>query len=207
MPGTSLLNLPFRFFCLAGQWLCIALTYPILISEIVYIAIQAGKGQLSHFNLSTPLYSFLYVLMAIAATAVTVYSAYICWLFFSQDFPELPDYYVWSIRLGLLLFVIFSFEGFLMGSRLNHSVGAVNDNSNWFIIGWSKSFGDLRVAHFIGMHALQLIPLLSFYLLKNTKATISISLVYGLLALVTLVQALQGKPLFRPKQQHEKTAL
>ncbi|MES2478891.1 MAG: hypothetical protein V4561_07380 [Bacteroidota bacterium] len=175
--------------------------------EIVYIAIQAGKGQLSHFNLSTPLYSFLYVLMAIAATAVTVYSAYICWLFFSQDFPELPDYYVWSIRLGLLLFVIFSFEGFLMGSRLNHSVGAVNDNSNWFIIGWSKSFGDLRVAHFIGMHALQLIPLLSFYLLKNTKATISISLVYGLLALVTLVQALQGKPLFRPKQQHEKTAL
>lgn len=171
--------------------------------EIAYIALQAGRGQLSHFNLSTPLYSLLYSLMAIAATAVTVYTAYICWVFFSTDFPELPDYYVWAIRLGLLLFVIFSFEGFLMGSRLNHSVGALNDNSNWFIIGWSKSFGDLRVAHFIGMHALQILPFLAFYLMKNTKIVVAISLLCGILAAMTLVQALQGKPLIKPKQQQE----
>jgi hypothetical protein len=97
--------------------------------------------------------------------------------------------------LGILIFVVFSFEGGLMGSRMNHSVGAINDNSNWFIVGWSKTVGDLRVSHFIGMHALQLLPLLSFYVFKNIKITIIISVLYGLLAISTLLQALNGKPL------------
>jgi hypothetical protein len=44
------------------------------------------------------------------------------------------------------------------------------------------------------MHALQVLPVLSFYLIKNTKGTIALAVLYGLLALVTLVQALQGKP-------------
>ncbi len=165
--------------------------------EVAYIAFQAGRGQLSHYNLSTPLYSALYTIMALAATLVTIYTAYVGFLFFVHSFPELPDYYVWAIRLSIVIFVIFSFEGFAMGSRLNHSVGAVNDNSNWFILGWSKTVGDLRVAHFIGMHALQVLPILSYYLLKNTKLTIALSLVYGLLALLTLIQALKGKPIMQ----------
>jgi NO-binding membrane sensor protein with MHYT domain len=87
-----------------------------------------------------------------------------------------------------------------MGARLNHSVGAINDNSNWFIVGWSKTVGDLRVSHFIGMHALQVLPILSYYVLKNTKLTVGLSLVYGLLALATLIQALKGKPLIKAKK-------
>ncbi|MBM3429144.1 MAG: hypothetical protein FJX95_10220 [Bacteroidetes bacterium] len=161
--------------------------------EIVYIALQAAKGQLSHYNTSTPMHAALFSMMAIAATLVTLYTAYVCMLFFSGNFDQLPDYYVWSIRLALVLFVIFSFEGFAMGARLSHTVGAINDNSNWFILGWSKTFGDLRVAHFIGMHALQVLPIASYYLLKNTKLTIAFSLLYGLLALSTLIQALKGK--------------
>ena len=163
--------------------------------ELIYIIFQASKGQLSHFNISTPTYSLLYSLMGLAAVLVTLYTAYIGLLFFTQSFPDLPKYYVWSIRLGILIFVIFSFEGGLMGSRMNHSVGAINDNSNWWIVGWSKTVGDLRVSHFIGMHALQLLPLLSFYIFKNLKMTIVISIFYRLLATSTLVQALNGKPL------------
>ena len=169
--------------------------------EIVYIAIMASKGLTSHYNLSTPFYATMFSVMALAATLVTLYTAYVGFLFFSQSFPELPNYYVWAIRLGILIFVVFSFEGFAMGSKLSHTVGAINDNSNWFIVGWSKTAGDLRVSHFIGMHALQVLPILSFYVLKNTKATILVSIIYGLLALVTLVQALQGKPLFTSKQE------
>ena len=165
--------------------------------EIVYIALQASKGQLSHYNLSTPVYAALYSMMALAASAVTIYTAYVGLLFFTNTFPDLPNYYLWAIRFGIILFVIFSFEGFAMGSRLNHSVGALNDNSSWFIIGWSKTVGDLRVAHFIGMHALQVLPVLSFYVFKNTKLTFALSLLYGLLALLTLIQALQGKPLVK----------
>jgi hypothetical protein len=167
--------------------------------EIFYITFQESKGQLSHYNISTPIYAALYSMMALAATLVTLYTAYVGLLFFTNSFPELPNYYVWAIRLGLFIFVIFSFEGFAMGSRLNHSVGALNDNSNWFIIGWSKTVGDLRVSHFIGMHALQVLPLLSYYFLKNTKLTIGLSIVYGLLALLTLIQAIKGRPLIKTK--------
>ena len=168
--------------------------------EVLYIAMQAGKGHLSHFNISTPLYSTLYTLMGLAAALVTLYTGYVGLLFFTQTFPNLPDYYVWAIRLGIVIFVIFAFEGFLMGSRMNHSVGALNDNSNWFIVGWSKTVGDLRVSHFIGMHALQVLPVLSFYVFKDTKATLIISLLYGILATSTLVQALYGQPIFTSKQ-------
>lgn len=205
---------PFKFafstflFAWAMAWYCYYLpnfniklfnwTVIILLGfEIVYIALQASKGQLSHYNLSTPVYAALYSMMALAASAVTIYTAYVGLLFFTNTFPELPNYYLWAIRFGIILFVIFSFEGFAMGSRLNHSVGALNDNSSLFIIGWSKTVGDLRVAHFIGMHALQVLPVLSFYVFKNTKLTLALSLLYGLLALLTLIQALQGKPLVK----------
>ena len=211
---------PFKFafstflFAWAMAWYCYFLpnfnasffnwTVIILLGfEIAYIALQASKGQLSHYNISTPVYSALYSLMAIAASAVTIYTAYIGFLFFKYDFPTLPNHYLWAIRLGIILFVIFSFEGFAMGSRLNHSVGALNDNSNWFIVGWSKTVGDLRVSHFIGMHALQLLPFLSYYFLKNTKLTIVLSIAYGLLALFTLIQALKGKPLFKTKTEQK----
>ncbi len=171
--------------------------------EIVYIAFQASKGQLSHYNITTPIYASLYTLMALAATLVTLYTAYVGILFFKYDFPNLPDYYLWAIRLSIIIFVIFSFQGFAMGSRLNHSVGALNDNSNWFIVGWSKTVGDLRVAHFIGMHALQVLPLVSYYILKNTKLAVGVSIVYGLLALATFIQALQGKPLIKSSESKE----
>ena len=171
--------------------------------ELVYITFQASKGQLSHFNFDTSLYSVLYSLMGLAAVVVTLYTAYIGLLFFTQSFPNLPSHYVWGIRLGILIFVGFSFEGALMSSQMSHSVGAINDNSNWWIIGWSKTVGDLRVSHFIGMHALQLLPLLSFYVVKNTKAIIVISILYGLLATSTLVQALNGKPIITQKEVRE----
>ena len=132
--------------------------------EVIYIAIQASKGQLSHYNSSTPFYSAMFSLMALAATLATLYTAYVGFLFFRNSFPDLPNHYLWAIRLAIIIFVIFSFEGFAMGSRLNHSIGALNDNSNWFIVGWSKTVGDLRVSHFIGMHALQILPLISFYI-------------------------------------------
>jgi hypothetical protein len=53
------------------------------------------------------------------------------------------------------------------------------------------------------MHALQILPLLSFYVFKNTKATIVISIIYGLLAASTLVQALNGKPIITQNKLKE----
>ncbi len=168
--------------------------------EIVYIAIQAARGQLSHFNISSSFYAAMYSLMALAATAVTVYTAYIGYLFFEQSFPHLPDYYLWSIRLGIVLFVIFAFEGFVMGSRLSHTIGGKDGSPGIPLLHWSNTFGDPRVAHFIGMHALQILPLISFYGLKDKKITLFVGVLYFILAFYTLIQAIQGKPLIQNNQ-------
>ena len=162
--------------------------------EVVYIAWQAGRGQLSHYNQSTPFYGFMFSMMALAATVVTLWTAYIGLLFFKNDFPELPDYYRWGIRLGIVIFVIFSLEGFVMGSRLSHTIGGPDGNHGIPFLNWSNKYGDLRIAHFIGMHALQVLPILAFHLLKKVKFTIALAVIYGLLAVFILVQTLGGKP-------------
>lgn len=172
-------------------------TIILLAFEIGYIAIQAGRGQLSHFNISSSFYSFMFSMMALAITVVTIYTAYICFLFFKQDFPDLPSYYVWAIRFGILLFVVFAFEGFLMGSRMSHTIGGPDGSPGIPILNWSVKYGDARVAHFVGMHALQVLPILSFYLLKNTKLTVVAIVVYSALAVFVLVWALNGKPVGR----------
>lgn len=165
--------------------------------EIVYIAIQASKGQLSHFNVSNNFYGTLFTLMGVAITIVVVYTAYVAYLFFVNDFPDLPNQYVWAIRLGLILFVIFSLEGYFMGSRLSHTVGAVDGGKGIPILNWSITHGDLRVAHFIGMHALQVLPLLAYFLIKDVRVILAISAVYFAIALFTLVQALNAKPFIK----------
>lgn len=165
--------------------------------EIGYIAIQASKGQTSHYNSSTPLHTFFFMAMIIAATLVSLYVLYIGVRFMKADFPTLPDYYVLAIRFSLFLFVLFSFQGFVMGQHASHTIGAMNDNSSLPILGWSMKYGDLRLAHFWGMHALQFLPITSFYLIKNKRAVYLFGFFYLLLGIYLWVIALQGKSLFQ----------
>lgn len=165
--------------------------------EIGYIALRAAQGQLSHFNVSTSANANWYSLMAAAITVVTVYTAYIGLLFFTSRVAPLEAHYLWAVRAGILLFVVFAFEGFVMGSRMTHTVGGPDGTRGWPLLHWSYTHGDLRIAHFIGMHALQVLPILSFYLLRNTKATLAFATAYGLLAIAVLFLALNGRPLVK----------
>ena len=165
--------------------------------EVIYIAFQAGRGLASHYNISTPSYAALYSLMAMAASVATLAVGYIGIKFFTQSFPLLPDYYVWAIRLGIVLFFVFSFEGFAMGAKLAHTVGSADGGKGLPFFNWSRIFGDLRVAHFFGMHALQVLPILAYFVFKDVKITVAAFLIYAALAAFVLVQALQAKPLFK----------
>lgn len=170
-------------------------TVVVFVFEVGYISLKASQGQLSHFNISTSLNAVLFSLMGIAISIFTLYTAYIGWLFFTTDFPQLPIQYVWAIRLGIVLFVIFAFEGGLMGAKLSHTIGAADGTPGLPLLNWSVTHGDLRVAHFIGMHALQMLPLLAFYVVRSTNGVIAVAIVYGMLAFFVLWQAIRGIPL------------
>lgn len=163
--------------------------------EVGYIALQAARGMGSHFNNTTPLYAGLFALMALAASAATLAIGYVGWRFTPQATPQLSDAYRLSIRLGILLFVLFAFQGFAMGSNLAHTIGAADGSLGLPFLGWSYDYGDLRMAHFIGMHDLQVLPLLAHVVLKRPWQVWLVGGLYFLLALGTWVMALQGRGL------------
>lgn len=174
------------------SWVVIA----VLAFETLYISYQANKGQLSHFNNSTRFTSIMFSLMGIAITIMTLWTGYIGFLFFVKDFPDLNDSYVWSVRLGILFFVVFALEGGIMASKLSHTVGGPDGSKGYPITNWSRKYGDLRIAHFFGMHALQILPLLSFYAVTNLLFSLIIDLCYFLFVCLLLIRAMKGKPLF-----------
>jgi hypothetical protein len=168
----------------------------ILTFEDVIIVWQAANGRLSHFNISTALYGLLFMLMGVAITIMTLWTLYIGILFFLQKKFNLPQQYVWAIRIAILFFVFFAFEGGIMAAQLKHTIGAADGSKGLPLLNWSKLHGDLRVAHFFGMHSLQIIPLFGWLIAKTKSGVILFSTAYLSLVLFLLWQALKGIPLF-----------
>jgi hypothetical protein len=167
----------------------------IMTIELAIVIGQAALGKLSHFNISSAFDGILFSLMGLLITIFTLWTAYIGYLFFRHKPAINESAYVWGIRLGILLFVIFAFEGFMMASRLSHTVGAADGGPGLPVANWSTRYGDLRVAHFFGMHALQLLPLFGYYVARRSGQVIVLAGFYLLLVTLLLMQALAGKPL------------
>ena len=98
--------------------------------------------------------------------------------------------------MGLLFFIFFSLEGGLMLSLMSHTVGGKDGGTGLPLVNWSTKYGDLRIAHFLGLHSLQLLPLAGYHIARSKKQIILISVVYFLVVMALLVQALKGIPLF-----------
>jgi hypothetical protein len=117
---------------------------------------------------------------------------------------DLPPPYVWAVRLGLVLFLLGSSVGPMMVSRGAHAVGVPDGGPGLPLVNWSTKGGDLRVAHALGLHALQVLPLAAWALLQvgrldgaqQTAAVFGVAALYALTTVTVLRQALAGHPLW-----------
>lgn len=161
------------------------------------ILMQAIRGTTSHFNIkSTTFNATVFSIMGIIIVAFMVVCIFVAVQFFLQKQFTIAPAYIWGIRLGIVFFILFSFEGSIMVSRFSHTVGSKDGGAGMPFVNWSTQHGDLRIAHFLGIHALQLLPLIGFYVAKNSKQLLTYATVYFITVSALLAQALKGIPLF-----------
>ena len=174
-----------------------------LVSEILLILMQSARGTTSHFNNKTAFDGAVFSAMGLMILVNTVLIVYLTYLYFRSDF-DLPKAVVWGMRLGLIVFLLASVEGGYMSAQIGHAVGAADGGTGLPFVNWSTEAGDLRVAHFVGMHAFQAIPLFALMLvllqkrfapIHATALTVAFSLIYFSAFTLVFVQALRGKPL------------
>jgi hypothetical protein len=196
----------------------------ILAVEMVMIMLQAVRGQVMHFNVSTPFNAALWGFMSV--TIMIFYAISILGFI----------YFIWqkivigpmalAMKLGMAL-MIFGFGlGFLMTSPTPHqlvvlegggqpeligahTVGAADGGPGLPLLGWSTLHGDLRTAHFVGIHGAQAIPLAAlifamlaarYHLTERHQRLLVWGAGAGYLGLILLVawQAQRGQPLIAP---------
>jgi hypothetical protein len=163
--------------------------------EVGYITLQAALGQASHYNVGDPLHAALYTLMGSAAMVLTATQPWLAWLIWRHGDRRIAPAYRLGVLLGLgLTFVLGASVGILLGG------GQPATGVGLPVVGWSRSMGDLRVAHFVGIHAGQVLPLAGFAL-AQWRPREAVAGVWGVTAIWTALwawtfwQALSGRPL------------
>ena len=206
----------FAFYLLALAWLLGRLPRPALrwtgwaivaasVIEIVIIAGQAARGERSHFNDDGGIGTALFGVMGAAAAGLMLLTAAIGVRFLRERAEERD--LASAIRFGLGLSLVGMVSGILMSINGGHAVGVADGGPGLPLLGWSTTGGDLRVAHFVGLHAVQAMPLLVAVLAGwaprlDLAARLGVVRVVGTgyLGLVLLLtwQALRGQPLLAP---------
>jgi hypothetical protein len=170
-----------------------------MIAENVIITIQAARGVTSHYNISSGLDAALFGTMGSFIGINTIIIFYTLLLFLFSE-TKLNKNMLLAWQLGLFLFLVGGIAGGLMIAQMSHTVGMPDGSEGIAFLNWSKVAGDLRSAHFITLHGLQVIPLFAFFISEKTKSPrLLTSLFYMLYALacIRLHQvALDGKPFF-----------
>jgi hypothetical protein len=192
----------------------------VLVLEMAIIGLQAFRGTTSHFNVSTPFDAVAFAVMGIAIFSQTVSTIWVAVALWRHAFADRA--LGWALRFGMTITILGAFTGGLMtqptteqleaaraGKRMTiagaHTVGAPDGGSGLPGTGWSTTHGDIRVPHFVGLHALQALPLIALLLPRRRPigpARIRLVLVaagsYLTLFGVLLFQALRGQSVLAP---------
>jgi len=195
------------------------------IVEMIAIVVQAARGTTSHFNLSTPFNSFLWMMMGAFIVFAWAMGLLLAIMLILQRMPD--RVFALSMRLGVLISLAGMAAAFLMvrptagqlaaiasghGPSIvgAHSVGVSDGGPGLPVVGWSTVGGDLRVAHFVGLHALQFLPLFGWLLTRRRgvfsrcserqRLTLvwTAGLAYLGLVLLLVWQALRGQSVISP---------
>ena len=172
-----------------------------MVIEMAIVIVQGARGVRSHFNFETNIDSLLFGVMGlfIMINTVIIFILAIMY-FFKQD--NLKPNYLLAVRLALIIFIVGNMIGGMMISNGQHAVGVSDGGEGLPFLNWSKLGGDLRIAHFMGLHSLQIIPFLSYIIIQKVESLmnqriliIALTIIYSVILYALTNQALAGQPL------------
>ncbi|MFG3708645.1 hypothetical protein ACGF7U_28500 [Micromonospora sp. NPDC047670] len=195
-------------------------------AEVGVIVSQAARGRASHFNVATSYDTAAYDLMGQLALVIWLSTFVVAVVVSVQSHVDRAA--IWAMRFGLFVSLAGMLVGVMMaqptaeqqhiadtGGVLTvsgaHAVGVPDDGPSMPLTGWAATGGDLRVAHFVGIHALQALPLLAWLLMMLARRyprlvpsaarirMITVGAIgYGGLVALLVWQALRGQALLQP---------
>ncbi|MDR7281051.1 hypothetical protein [Catenuloplanes atrovinosus] len=208
-----------------GWWLGTVIAAGLIV-EMIAIVGQLLRGRQSHFNVATAFDTAVWAVMAASIMIVFVATLGLGLVLLRQRLTDRPA--ALAIQLGIGIALAGMAIGFLMTFPTPSQVGALADGAaptligahgvgvedggpGLPVVGWSTAGGDLRVGHFIGLHALQALPLLAFALTPlsrrrplladpavRTRLIATAGVGYAWLTGVVTWQALRGQPVTAP---------
>ncbi|MFF9149261.1 hypothetical protein ACF1BN_30855 [Streptomyces sp. NPDC014861] len=190
--------------------------------EMVLITLQVVRGRQSHFNQETPFDGAVFQIMGLTVVVLWLAALTIAVLLLRARILDRAT--AWAVRLSSLIALAGAAVGFLMvrptPDQLTatdppilgaHSVGVPDGGPSLPVTGWASTGGDLRVAHFFGMHALQLLPLVLLVVAAlaprsprladprlRLRLVLTASAAYAAVFALLAWQALRGQPLLAP---------
>ncbi|MCJ1694658.1 hypothetical protein MT349_02595 [Rathayibacter caricis] len=192
-----------------------------LVIEMVVIGGAAAVGAASHFDVSTPLHSVMWTTMAVSI--VVVWLATLVLALLLARVPLGDAALTVAVRAGLVIGLVGMALAFLMtgptadqisdyqGVVGAHAVGVPDGGTGLPLLGWSTTGGDLRIPHFVGMHALQGLPLLAIglrllgrrvpllaYSAVRARLLVLASVGWAGVVAITCWQALRGQSIVAP---------
>ena len=161
--------------------------------EVAYIAFRAARAEASHFNASSVFSQVAYGVMGLGAVTLTATAFFIGYRVWKQRGQGLMAEAAGAgLMLGMALGTI---AGTYLSAQTGHWVGGeMSDAHGLGVMAWSTTGGDLRVAHFVGLHAAQIVPISA---LSGSRAVAYFTAAACIAATgFTFAQAVLGLPLF-----------
>jgi hypothetical protein len=203
-----------RIGVLAGHGIVVALTI-----ELVLISMQAWRGVSSHFNRTTTFDGVVFDVMGGAIFALSVLHAVLIVVLLRTRGAGRP--LVSAARWGAAITFVGLAVGGLMvapssaqlaalqrhdgrGVQGAHTVGVPDGGPGLPLVNWSTEGGDRRAPHFVGLHAMQAVPLVALlaparWPMHAVLTAVRVSgTAYAMLTIVMIVQATQARPVIRP---------
>ena len=196
------------------------LTAVVFVLEVGIIDMQAWRGTTSHFNTGTILDATLFGVMGSAIVIQTLSTVWVAVALWREPFTNRA--LGWALRLGMVITIVGASSGGLMTRPTSaqlararvtghlpisgaHTVGAPDGGAGLPGTGWSLDRGDLRIPHFVGLHALQFLPLVALVVARATRhehrrvrLVVVSAASYVALFAILMWQALRGQSVFAP---------